>query len=180
MIPTRNIIGGMANLMFKEAYLYAQMRKGVIPDVYVQDEEYFKDYANEIRQMFGMGITPIDKVSVHVRRGDYVGNLFYADLISTDYYEKAMAIFPNEKFLVFSDDIEACKRDERFKDCEFSEGKTDWEDMNLMAGCKAHIIANSSFSWWGAYLSGNKTIAPKAWYSDGLERTKLPESWIKL
>lgn len=180
MIQTRNIIGGMANLMFKEAYIYAQMRKGLIPDIYVQDESYFKEYADEIRARFGMGIVPINKVSIAVRRGDYVNNPFYVDLMTTEYYERAMALFPNEKFIVISDDIEWCKQQKIFKDCEFSEGRTDVEDLNLMAGCKGHIIANSSYSWWAAWLSGNRTIAPKAWHPDGVERTKLPEKWERI
>jgi len=52
--------------------------------------------------------------------------------------------------------------------------------MNIMASCKGVITANSSFSWWGAYLSKGKVIAPLAWYSDGVERTKCPNTWIRV
>jgi len=182
MIPVRNAIGGTANLMFKEAYLYAQMRNGIIPDVYVQDEDYFKEYAGEIKMLFGQGIGKLDQVAIHIRRGDYVNNPFYVDLMETGYYERAMGEFPDADFLVFSDNIEWCKMQEIFDGCEFSEGKNDIEDLNLMASCTGHIIANSSYSWWGAYLSphGGRVIAPKEWYTDGIDRTKCPESWTRL
>lgn len=179
MIPMWKLSGRLGNQMFQFAYLHAQMRKGLIPDVYVQSEEYFKDCAEEIKWMYGQDIVPIDKVAIHVRRGDYVDNPFYVDLAKTDYYQKAMALFPNEKFIVFSDDIYWCKHQKIFNDCAFSEGN-EIEDMNLMAGCKGIIMANSSFSWWGAYLSKGKVIAPKEWYGDKIERTKLPDTWIRI
>lgn len=166
--------------MFQFAYLHAQMRDGVIPDVYVQDPKYFDKYSSEIKALYGQGIASIDQVSIHVRRGDYVKNPFYVDLSKTDYYERAMDQFPGEEFLVFSDDIDWCKQQKIFDHCEFSEGNTEVEDMNLMASCKGHIVANSSFSWWAAYISGRKTVAPKAWHPDGVERTKLLPEWIVL
>jgi len=167
------------------------MKKGKIPDVYVQDPKYFDKYKDDIKQMFGTGIEPIDMVAIHVRRAGnpsllsepkYSDNSFYVNLMNTDYYPTAMCEFPNEDFLIFSDDIEWCKKQSIFSGCEFSEGKSDVEDMNLMAGCKSYIIANSSFSWWAAYLGGGKTIAPSIqnWYTDGIERTKCPREWIRI
>jgi len=98
--------------------------------------------------------------SVHVRRGDYVGNDYYAQL-GTDYYEGAMFAMKNRtpvsKFLIFSDDIAWCK--ENFvsmdQDIEFIEGNSDIEDLLLMSLCTNNIIANSSFSFWGSYLNSN-------------------------
>lgn len=180
MVPITKYTGRLGNQMFQHAYLYAQMRKGVIPDIYLQDEKYFKEYAHEIRQMYGVGRTNLDQVSIHVRRGDYVNNKFYVDLTKTDYYIRAMEQFPDSEFLVFSDDIEWCKNERIFEGCEFSEGKSEVEDMTLMSSCKGHIIANSSFSWWAAYISGNKTVAPKQWHPDGVERTIIPNQWIQI
>lgn len=101
-----------------------------------------------------------------------------------NYYDKAIALFPKEKFLVFSDDIDWCE--EYFadydEDFEFFRG-TDMEEFNKMASCKHNIIANSSFSWWAAYLNPNpnkKVVYPAEWYADGVERTKCPKEWIKL
>lgn len=183
MVEPHKIFGRLGNQMFQGAYLYSQMKKGLIPDVYIQDPSYFEDCKEEIKQLYGQNIpSRTKKVAIHVRRGDYVNNPFYVDLTETDYYEKAMAEFPQAEFLIFSDDIEWCKKQNVVKDCEFSEGKTELEDMNLMASCVGHIIANSSFSWWAAYISPytQKVVAPKAWYLDKENRTKIPETWIRL
>lgn len=182
MIPMWHLSGRLGNQMFRHAFIYSQMRDGMIPDEYLQSEDYFKRYAREIKRMFGGGIGHLDQVAIHVRRGDYVNNPFYVDLVESGYYERAMDEFPDASFLVFSDDIEWCKQQEVFKNCDFSENHSEVDDLNLMASCVGHIIANSSFSWWAAYLSphGGKVIAPREWYTDGKERTKCPDNWIKL
>lgn len=180
MLHPNRIFGRLGNQMFQGAYIYAQMKRGRIPDIYVQDPVYFDDYREDIRLLYGDKIGHIDKVAIHVRRGDYVNNPFYVDLTKTSYYYNAMQLFPGEHFMVFSDDIEWCKQQEMFKGCSFSEGHDEIQDLNIMASCKGIIIANSSFSWWAAYLSNAKVIAPKAWYADGVERTKCPSSWIRL
>lgn len=179
MIPITKLSGRLGNQMFQFAYIFAQMKRGIIPDVYVQNPVYFDDYREDIKLLFGDGLSKIDKVAIHVRRGDYVNNPFYVDLTQTDYYKKAMAEFPDEKFMVFSDDIEWCQKQDIFTGCSFSE-HDEVKDLNLMASCKGIIMANSSFSWWGAYLSNAKVIAPKEWYSDKVERTKLLKSWTRL
>ena len=186
------IFGRFGNRLFQSAYIYAQFRDGVIPDLYLQDPKYFEKYALEIKTLFGQDIgETMDMVSIHVRRAanpsnlsepEYSENPFYVNLMETDYYQKAMSMFSGEDFLIFSDDIEWCKKQDIFKDCEFSEGNTE-DDFNFMASCKDNIIANSSFSYWAAYLNKNlnkKVIAPKAWYTDGGERTKCPPDWIRI
>jgi len=169
------------------AYIYAQVREGHIPDIYVQNPKYFDNYTNDLRAMWKDNGDIIDMVSIHVRRAgnpsnpdepNYSDNPFYVDLMQTRYYEHAMALFSNVDFLVFSDDIKWCKKQEIFKKCEFLEGNDELEDFNTMSNCSAHIIANSSFSWWAAFLSGNKTVAPRDYYSDKVERTKYPKEWI--
>jgi len=180
MIPIEKLGGRLGNQMFQLAFLYTHAKEEYIPDIYVQGEEYFKHYSMEIKAMFGAGISSIDQVSIHIRRGDYVNNPFYVDLMENGYYDRAMAEFPDADFLVFSDDIEWCKKQEIFAECEFSEGKTEIEDMNLMASCNGHIIANSSFSWWAAYLGKGKVVAPLDWYTDKKERTSCPETWTKV
>lgn len=181
MIPIERLTGRLGNKMFQYAYLYSQARKGEIPDVYVQDEEYFVEYRDEIKAMFSQDIPDeTDMVAIHVRRGDYVNNPFYVNLMDTDYYDKAMQIFPDEKFIVFSDDIEWCKKQDLFDGCAFSERNDEITDMNLMASCKGVITANSSFSWWAGYLSNGIVVAPLEWYTDGFERTICPEEWIRV
>lgn len=191
MIDVRVFTGRMGNQMFQYAYLYAQAMEGVIPDVYVQDPKYFEKYQHQIRKMFSQGIVPIDQVAIHVRRAanplnpdepEYFKNSFYVDLMETDYYEKAMAEFPGASFVVFSDDIEWCKLQRIFNGCSFSEGD-ELTDFNRMAGCKGLIMANSSFSWWAAFLSTGKIIAPSydKWYCDGSEtRTVVLPLWKQI
>lgn len=180
MIPLRQSVGGLGNILFKEAYIRAQHVKGLIPDVYVQDEKYFEDIKDELKAFFRLGSKPNDYVVIHVRRGDYVDNPFYVDLMKTDYYQKAMAMFPGGKFIVISDDLEWCTQQDIFERCEFIFGKSELDDLNLMIGAKAVIMANSSFSWWGGYLSNGVVVAPKAWHPDGIIRTVIPERFIKI
>ena len=192
MIHPDAITGRLGNRLFQIAYLYARVKDGTIPDFYLQDPKYFKNCEEEIKQLFGQGIGYLSQVRVHVRRSKnpyipsepkYNENPFHFNICDTDYYERAMAMFPNEKFLVFSDDPEYCK--ERFKGDNFQimERGDDITDFNMLASCKDLIIANSSFSWWAAYLCPNETkriICPKEWYSDKETRTVCPESWIKI
>lgn len=184
MIHPDKIFGRLGNRMFQMAFAYS-FAKDRDTDYYFQDEVYFRDHAEAVRTLYSYGIpAPINAVAVHVRRGDYVGNPFYVDLTQTDYYERAMALFPEEKFLVFSDDTAWCEKkwgnDPRVS---ISYGD-EISDLNDMAACKAHIIANSSYSWWGAWLSpnypDNKVIAPKEWFADGEERTMLPHYWKRI
>lgn len=186
-----NISGRLGNQMFQTAYIINQVRLGIIPDIYVQSEGFFKESADYIKHLYGENIGYTNYVSIHVRRGDYVNNEFYVDLFKNGYYERAMYLFPEEKFIVFSDDIEWCKQQEIFKDCAFSEGNDEIEDLNMMASCKHNIIANSSYSWWAAYLNPNpakEVVAPKEWYTltspvDGYQKipsTKLPDNWIQI
>ena len=182
MIHPDKLFGRLGNRMFQMAFLYAYAKETGI-DIYFQDPYYFEKYKDEIKVLFSQGIVPINQVGIHVRRGDYVNNPFYVDLSQTSYYEEAMALFPGEKFLVFSDNIDWCKQQPIFEGCEFSESNDEITDINLMAGCKHQIIANSSFSWWAAFLNPNKTkkvVYPSRWYTDGIERTVCPEEWVKL
>lgn len=193
MVPIEKITGRLGNKMFQFAYIYAQMRDRNIPDIYLQDPKYFDKYQEEIKQLFRPHRdTVIDMVAIHIRRGGnpinsdepkYSEHPFYVNLIDVGYYERAMALFPDSDFLIFSDDIEWCKDYPSFAGCEFSEGKTELEDMELMASCIGIIIANSSFSFWGAYLSDAiKIVAPSVenWYVDGFERTICPKSWTRI
>lgn len=180
MLDPSIIFGRLGNRLFQMSYIYNQVKKGDIPDIYIQGEEYFKESAEEIKQLYRVGVTPVNAVGIHVRRGDYVGNEFYVDLMKTDYYQLAMKEFPAENFLVFSDDIPWCRQQKIFAGCSFSEEADVLADFNLMAGCSGMIIANSSLSWWAGYLGEGKVIAPKAWFTDGVSRVTLPEHWIKI
>lgn len=191
MIEPRKIMGGLGNRMFQFAYIFAQFKKGIIPDIYVQDFEYFKEAKEHVRAMYQVGIGKRkEMVALHIRRGDYVDNSFYVDLTTTDYYDKALAQFPDEKFLVFYRDRQGTNDyqdrewinqwlEQKGVKYEIWEGQNEVDDLNSMASCKGMIGANSSFSIWAAFLNPNedkKIIMPKQYYADGIERTKYPEN----
>jgi len=137
-----------------------------------------------------------DYVSIHVRRGDYVQHAGSFPPITMDYiYEAEMKINAitgkDMMCMIFSDDIAWCKEAFKdFKDVEFSEGRNELQDLSLMASCGHHIIANSTFSWWAAYLGHNPdrvVISPSAetWFGPtaGVKQPVkdliLPE-WIQI
>ncbi len=157
---------------------------------YFQSEKYFKDYRKEILEAFNFKWEPIKgKVSIHVRRTDYVENSPF-EPITMEYISKAVEHFKKfgyRKFMVFSDDIPWCKENvnsNTLSNCEFeySEGKDEFEDISLMSSCEHNVIANSTFSWWSAWLNQNPykvVIAPKKWFN-GVNKDLIPETWIQM
>jgi hypothetical protein len=197
MISIRHSVGGVGNLMFKQAFLYGLMRDNIIPDVYVQSQKYWEKYKDEIKALFGHGIGHIDKVSLQIRRGDYLDKYnFYNNVTDGDYYKKAVEMFPNDTFLVFCHDNQDPEQDRLDKEwCkayldkiipgryEMNVPTTETDDMNKMASCKSNIIANSTFGWWSAFLNPNPNkivVCPKSWFKDGVQRCELLEEWIKI
>lgn len=125
---------------------------------------------------------------IHVRRGDYLNLKDCYVQLGMDYYNNAMKIIKSKKYLIFSDDIEWCKTQFKGDQFEFITGNTDYEDMAIMAKrCENMIIANSSFSWWGAWLNINSDkiiIAPNKWFQFKLSyndtKDLIPNNWIKI
>ena len=113
-------------------------------------------------------------ISIHVRRQDYVHLQHVHVLQDNNYYKKAIDILTKKigkdyKLVIFSDDITWCKNNNIFTNhnCYFVEGNEDYIDLYLMSMCTHHIIANSSFSWWGAYLNEIEeklVVAPAKWF----------------
>lgn len=179
--------------MFKEAYLIGQTLDGIIPDQYVQGEKYWEKHKEVIKKKFSDGIVKKDKVALHIRRGDYLwAHHFHVNLWETDYYKKAIAMFPDDKFIVFCKDNQGWEQDKEDREwCRKNlapllgdrfelpdKYNTETDDLNLMAGCKSIIMANSSFSWWAAYLGvHDKVVCPKEWFVDGVQRTELLDNW---
>jgi len=188
------IFGRLGNRMFQGAYIYAQMKRGEIPDIFVQDPKYFEDFADEIKKLYGSDIGYLPYVAIHLRVGanpvnpeepKYIDNPFYVPLAKTGYYAQAIELFPHQKFLVFSDDIPFART--YFEGDKFAFDDTDdpIECLNRMASCDSQIIANSSFSWWAAYLNphpAKKVVAPnpEKWFSDGKQRVSYPQDWVLL
>lgn len=194
MVHLDKTFGRTGNRMFQMAYIYAQMKRGVIKDIFVQDYSLFNEYKDEIQKLFGEGIGYLPYTSLHVRVGGnpvnpteprYADNPFYTSLVKSGYYIKALEKFPHEKFLVFSDDMEFAKNYLTGDKFLFDDSKDDIESFNKAASCQNHIISNSSFSWMWAYLSPsiNKVIVcPKEeeWFADGQSRMKIPPEWIQI
>tara|TARA_R110000851_G_scaffold116894_4_gene243370 strand:- start:5281 stop:6009 length:729 start_codon:yes stop_codon:yes gene_type:complete len=163
-----------------------------IPDLilegYFQSEKYFKDLEEDIREEFTFKKTPVRDIpkntcSIHVRRGDYVKLENHHPLCSLDYYTKAMSLIPSDKYMIFSDDNDWCRENFKQEKVEIVSGNTADEDLQLMSLCDNHIIANSSFSWWGAWLSDGrgKVVAPKQWFgAKGPDSSKdlIPNEWV--
>lgn len=144
---------------------------------YFQTEKYFRDYRKDILKIFKFR-EEIEKkanevlevkdnfISVHVRRGDYVSASQHHPTQDMEYYTKAMNLFKRDSiFCVFSDDIDWCKNNFKGENFIFVETNNPYVDMCLMSKFKNHIIANSSFSWWGSWLADSqKTVAPLNWF----------------
>lgn len=174
---------------------------------YFQNEKYFNDEKSNLLKGFNSNI-PLDEknlmalnkitgtnsVSLHIRRGDYVtlesASKFHGTC-SLNYYQKAIEYIarriPNPHFFLFSDDIcwviQNLKIDYPFTVIDFNQDKA-WLDLNLMKNCKHNILANSSFSWWGAWLNENDSkiiVAPRKWNTKSFKKCDIiPHKWVKL
>jgi hypothetical protein len=174
---------------------------------YFQTEKYFNDIRDDVIYSFTFKnkasvksakiidqIKNSDSVSLHVRRGDYVSNKSankFHGLMGEAYYKKAIALInkkiKNPKYFIFSDEIEWVKNsfDLPKNSVYITHNKSGIEDMRIMIECKHNIIANSSFSWWGAWLGLQKdkvVIAPKLWFLDSNTNTSdvIPERWSQI
>jgi len=175
---------------------------------YWQSESYFKPFENIIRQDFtfreplqgrnlelSTEISNHQSVSLHVRRGDYINDSKTAkimDVCSLEYYLRAIDYIAkyvkHPVFYIFSDDIDWVKKNLPISfPCiyvDFNRDTESYRDMQLMSKCKHNVIANSSFSWWGAWLNANAekvVVAPKRWFCNGTDDSDLiPKEWVRL
>lgn len=176
---------------------------------YWQSEKYFKEIEDIIRQEFSIGasltgknldvaelIKSTDSVSVHVRRGDYIASeraMAMHGICGMDYYmrcvEKIRSYVKMPHFFIFSDEPDWVRENMRLSlpmtIVYHNPPDKGYEDMRLMILCKHNIIANSSFSWWGAWLNSNPekiVIAPQTWFNDPSRNTKdlIPNGWLKI
>lgn len=175
---------------------------------YWQSEKYFSAVADQIREDFSFKlpmsidnleisseVRKTESVSLHVRRGDYVSNInnvkTYA-VCSIDYYKDAINLilskFERPCFYIFSDDVDWVRNNLKIE-CQHryvvnNSSSESFNDMRLMSLCDHHIIANSSFSWWGAWLNADPdkvVIAPKRWFiNKNLTIDLLPSEWVTL
>ena len=152
-----------------DLYGYFQSEKyfSHIKDDILKEFTFKEEIANPARELFKSVFGDQKVISLHIRRGDYVSNPNHP-VQSLEYYQQALDMLPEDSpVLVFSDDADWCNRQELFSDDRFtvSEGNDAFTDMFLQNQCSYHIICNSSFSWWGAWLAqSEQVIAPKNWF----------------
>jgi hypothetical protein len=172
---------------------------------YWQNEEYFNHIADQIKHDFKFPeiagienqtvlqqIINTESIAIHVRRGDYLKDTLLGGICNLDYYEQAILSINSKikdpQFFVFSDDMAWCRQNLNMENAtyiDWNKGSNSYIDMQLMSNCKHNIIANSSFSWWGAWLNNNSNkvvIAPKKWVNNLTTRDPdiCPKSWIKI
>tara|TARA_R110002096_G_scaffold269563_2_gene463414 strand:+ start:2200 stop:2913 length:714 start_codon:yes stop_codon:yes gene_type:complete len=173
------------------AFHYSPIPKGdnVTLHGYFQSEKHFSDYEAGLREEFTLRNPKYpeelddDYIGIHVRRGDYLNHPTIHPTCSMEYYEEALSMLPDRPVKVFSDDPKWCAKN--FKGDRFEISQRDFmEDFELLSKCNYHIIANSSFSWWAAWLSNSKkVIAPDKWFGPrgpGNAKDIIPTSWIKI
>jgi hypothetical protein len=187
-------------------------KKYVWPLIYFkgfyQSEKYFADIKEEIRNTFTFDLTQVSRqslqmmdkiaadecaVSLHIRRGDYLSSRHWqaiGSICQLPYYQNAIAEIKNRiekpSFYVFSDDIAWVKEHIRLDNAEYvdwNKGEDSWQDMMLMSKCRHHIICNSTFSWWGAWLNPRKdkiVIAPSQWTQNADSQSIVPCEWVRI
>ncbi len=174
-------------------------------DGFWQSENYFYNIKEDIFDIFKFRkiigkrnidlaetISNSESVSVHIRRGDYLQDENLGGVCNNSYYLESVKILQtklkNPFFYFFSDDPDWVKKTfnlDRMKVIDWNTGINSYLDMFLMTKCKHNVIANSSFSWWGAYLNNYKNkivIAPKVWFNDNLHKDNdiVPKKWLKI
>lgn len=170
---------------------------------YFQTEKYFEDVSEIIRNKIHFEgsednaysdilkeMRKDNSVSVHVRLTDYLQEKNLGGICDADYYKRAIEQIKekisNPVFYLFSDDLDTAEKilsEHTVIPVRFHRGSKSYLDMFLMSQCKHHIIANSSFSWWGAWLDSGSdkiVIAPKRWANDRGFPDICPESWIRV
>ena len=183
-------LSNLQGLKYLEGYWQSEKYFGTHSDTIRNDFKFplldikNKDYADKISQ--------VEAVSIHIRMGDYVNHPLHGGICTLEYYKKALSLIEEKVesplFFIFSNDIEWCQNNLKLDKAIYvtgNEGKNSFRDMQLMSMCKHNIIANSSFSWWGAWLNNNPdkvVVAPSKWFNDKTINTKdlLPDSWIQL
>lgn len=189
------------NKMVKEVgyhfdeHLFHQCEDDVDLYGYFQSEKYFKNIEDEIRKDFTFEdyigefceefletqVQSDEVISLHIRRGDYLHLQTFHPVPPIEYYAEALKKFPDVPVIIFSDDPKWCMMQSLFDPDRFfiSQNNKAEYDMCFMSMCTHHIIANSSFSWWGAWLAKSENvIAPKVWFGSSLSEHDTSDLYL--
>jgi hypothetical protein len=157
---------------------------------YFQNERFFSSVSEEVRRVFEVTPQlPIEiqadaPICVQVRRGDFIGNPKH-DVCTLDYFQDAMnmvrGLFKEVRFFMVSDDLPWCRQQwGTLRDVFIPASQSEFEGLQTMAGCRAFIISNSTFGWWGAYLSGSAVVIAPEPFVAGVDWNILPSHWIRM
>ena len=181
-VPYKKICQNLFMVGYWQDYLYIEpierelRRRFQFPSLTGKNEEFYCKMKER------------ETVAIHVRRGDYLKIGGMGSICNYEYYKKAirymMEKIEQPTFIFFSDDPEWCK--EKFKNLEawfvdWNKGENSYKDMQLMSLCKHNIIANSTFSWWGAWLNSSDeklVVAPERWWPQIEENTLCGKQWV--
>lgn len=194
----------------KQDYVYDNLAMSVKGDCYYegywQSPLYFDNIKPSVKKMFTFPksfgenkdievlMGNVDSVSIHVRRGDYLNHKSFVGICELDYYERAInnvkKKIKDPHYFIFSNDIVWCKENlssildtDKVQFVSHNQGSKSYWDIYLMSCCKNMIIANSSFSWWAAYLNKNDSaliISPKKWINGSFKTEIHLSNWTKI
>ena len=189
------------NIYKEQSFEYNEIPPNVSLDGYFQSEQYFYDYGGFIYDMLSptkeiedyidnkYGNILFNSLGIHIRRGDYIKYPTMHPVCNMEYYSKAIGLLADKKaysnYIIFSDDIDWCK-DNFSSEFHFIKGEKDYIDMYTMSMCSDNVIANSTFSWWAAWLNRNsdkRVVAPMAWFGKDKKLNTndlIPKEWIKI
>lgn len=181
------------NIQYPDKFIHWGFQGFNVPDNHslsghMQSEKYFEHCKELIKYYFTFkDKLPLqNKLCCHLRLGDYDNN--YHPIMTWEYYREALSRLPDMPVIVFSDDIELAKKLIFGDNIEYSEGRDTIEDFKLMMSCKHFIIANSTYSWWAAWLGGEEdkvVVSPhhENWFGKiaGLDaKDIIPDNWIQI
>ncbi len=168
-------------------------RKVILLSGYFQCKNYFKEYLNEIEEMYierllgekSIATSYYDRICVHIRCGDYIGNEYF-QVCTSEYYVQGIELLkedhPEAEIEIFSDDLQYVKKHIEIPyEVKYFENASEKETLNEMRKCKYFVISNSTFSWWAQELckfKDKKVVAPSVWYGNGMESLLYDPDWI--
>lgn len=169
----------------KDKDFYTKRREEIL-QTYTFDESMLNQRS---RQWLDMMLLDTKSCSLHVRRGDYVGHPNFDGICTLTYYRNAIAemqhsVGDDVSFFVFSDDINWCRQqfgDNGYHYVDCNSGQDSWQDLMLISSCKHHIMANSTFSWWGSFLGqkADSVIICPPQFTRKDHGENYPQSWMR-
>ncbi len=181
ILENSSIISEFSNISFEEIYNLPKNQNFIFRG-YWQNEKYFKNYEKFIRNDFNLGVVPKkDRLLVQVRRTDYLNNPYH-EYCNFSWYKKAISLMEFEEVVFVSDDMKWCEENFKYiKEKKIFIYGNEIDHLKLMCSCDRFVISNSSFGWWGAWLSGSSNvICPSLWTPGNPSYDPSINQWKKI